>query len=75
MMMMMMMRMRMRMRRMRRRRRRGRRSTANMFSSTLNLSELVVGLAERLEGRSGGKHKPGKEKFQRISKCSRSGGL
>ena len=60
MMMMMMMRMRMRMRRMRRRRRRGRRSTANMFSSTLNLSELVVGLAGRLEGRSGGKHKPGK---------------
>ena len=47
-------------RRRRRRRRRGRRSTANMFSSILNLSELVVGLAERLEGRSGGKHKPGK---------------
>ena len=46
---------------MRRRRRRGRRrSTANMFSSTLNLSELVVGLAERLEGRSDGKHKPGR---------------
>ena len=66
MMMMMMMR--------RRRRRRRRRSTANMFSSTQNLSELVVGLAERLEGRSGGKHKPGKSKFQRISKCSRSGG-